>query len=373
MSRPPRTIALMLESDGPGGAEIFLLHAAQELRERGYRVVPVLPDWKTGWLGEQFRNRGFDPMTFSMTYALDGDCLNRLVRDLDRARVDVVHSHEFTMAVYGTVATRILRRRHVITMHGDQRTTQALRRRLALRWACHSSEAAVAVSEQTRRHLIESSGIRPGTVRTILNGIPDPRGDGTGPVREFGLRQDEVVLLAAGTLYERKGHIVLLRALQRLNEQKCVVPWRLIIAGEGPERPRLEAFLAESGLGGRVHLPGHRSDVPHLQAAAQVLVMPSLWEGLPLAVLEGMYAGNAVVASRASGIPEAVRDQVDGLLVAPGDVDALAAALRALIEDPALRARMGESARERARSHFSIARMMDDYETLYLGDEILHP
>jgi glycosyltransferase involved in cell wall biosynthesis len=97
------------------------------------------------------------------------------------------------------------------------------------------------------------------------------------------------------------------------------------------------------------------------------MVMPSLWEGLPLAVLEGMFAGNAVVASRASGIPEAVRDQVDGLLVPPGDVDALAAALRALIENPGLRQRMGESALARARGHFSIRRMIDEYEALYLG------
>jgi glycosyltransferase involved in cell wall biosynthesis len=140
-----------------------------------------------------------------------------------------------------------------------------------------------------------------------------------------------------------------------------------VIAGEGDQRPQLEAFRATSGLASRIHLPGHRADVGDLQAAAHVLVMPSLWEGLPLAILEGMFAGNAVVASNASGIPEAVRDGVDGLLVPPGDVDALAGALHTLLEDAALRKRMGASAAAHARSRFSIRRMMDDYEALYLG------
>jgi glycosyltransferase involved in cell wall biosynthesis len=363
----PRTIALMLESDGPGGAEIFLLQSAEELRSRGYSVYPVLPADKTGWLAEQFRDRGFSPGTFRIDGAVDWGCVRRLATDLEGAGVEVVHSHEFDMAVYGAAATRLLRKRHVITMHGNQTMTDALRRRIALRWAFWASEATVAVSEETRRHLIETIPVPEGRVQTIPNGIPDPAGDPAGPRAEFGLKEDEVVLVAAGNLTERKGHIVLLRALAVLLQQGIQVPWRLIIAGEGPERPKLEAFIEEASLGERVHLPGYRSDVGDLQAAADILVMPSLWEGLPLAILEGMYSGNAVVASRTSGIPEAVRDGVDGILCPPGEVDSLAAALRTLLEDPELLQRMGSSAEERARDRFSIERMMDDYERLYWG------
>lgn len=359
------SIALMLESDAPGGAEVFLLHQAEELRSRGYRVIPVLPSWKTGWLSDRFRERGFVPTTFTLQRAMDWDCLRALAADLDSLGVDIIHSHEFAMAVYGAVVSRVLSKRHVITMHGNQWIMEARRRRFALRWAFAASHAVVAVSEDTRKHLTESMGLKEGAIVTVPNGVPEPDGSPEGPRSEFGLRPDEVVFIAVGNLSERKGHIVLLRALQRVRDDGCAVPWRLIIAGEGPERARLETFVSEAGLGGLVHLPGHRADVDDLQAAAHVMVMPSLWEGLPLAVLEGMFAGNAVVASSASGIPEAVRDGQDGFLVPAGDHEVLAGVLRRLLEQPELRAGLGASARDRARSRFSVQRMMDEYELLY--------
>jgi glycosyltransferase involved in cell wall biosynthesis len=362
-----KTVALLLESDAPGGAEIFLLHSAEELRRRGYRVVPMLPTNRTGWLAEQFRQRGFSPGAFAVRRPLDPGCLMRMVRDLRRLEVDVLHSHEFGMAVYGAAAARLLGKRHIVTMHGNMWMTQALRRRIALRWAFRRSHAVVAVSEDTRAHLVTSLGVAPESILTIPNGVPRSSGRPEGPIREFSLQPGEVVLLSVGNLTERKGHFVLLEALARLQAEGCRVPWRLIVAGEGPERPRLEAFVAEHGLQGRVHLPGHRSDVADLQSAADIMVMPSLWEGLPLAVLEGMHAGNAIVGSHISGIPEAVRHEVDGLLVPPGDAGALAAALRRVLEDGELRERLGASAAERARARFSIERMMDDYEALYWG------
>lgn len=363
--RPPRSIALMLESDGPGGAEVMLINCAEELRRRGHRVIPVLPSWKTGWLGKQFADRGFESTTFTVRRAIDLRHLRDLAADLSRLDIDVIHSHEFHMAVYGAAASKMIGRRHVITMHGNQTMTDARRRRIALRWAFRASHATVAVSEDTRRHLVETLSLPEGRVVTIPNGVPAPAGDPSGPREEFGISDDEVVFVAAGNLSPRKGHIVLLRALARVKAQGVTVPWRLIIAGEGPERPALEAFMAENGIADRVHLPGYRSDVGDLQAAGHVIVMPSLWEGLPLAILEGMHSGNAVIASRTSGIPEAVRDEVDGLLPPPGDVDALAAALTRVLEDRALLDRLAASALERARARFSVERMMDDYEALY--------
>lgn len=360
-----KSVALMLESDAPGGAEVFLLHSAEELRRRGYRVVPVLPSWKSGWLGEQFRGRGFEVLPFTMRRAMDWDCLCDLTRAIDAEGIDLVHSHEFAMAVYGALITRLLGKRHIITMHGNQWVMDARRRRVALKLAFAASHAVVAVSEDTKKHLVASMGLRSDAIVTVPNGIPEPAGDATGPRDEFQLGPDEVVFVAVGNLTERKGHIFLLRALDRVLREGCAVPWRLVIAGEGPERARLEAYVADAGLEDRVHLPGHRSDVDALQAAAHVMVMPSLWEGLPLAVLEGMFAGNAIVASDASGIPEAVRDGVDGFLVPPADDTTLANRLRRLLEDGGLRERLGASARERAESRFSVRRMMDDYEALY--------
>jgi glycosyltransferase involved in cell wall biosynthesis len=285
---------------------------------------------------------------------------------LARRGVQAVHSHEFTMCVYGAAAARRLGVPHVTTMHGSQTMTQAWRRRAALRWAYRRSRAVVAVSEATRLQLEADLGLRPGVLTLVRNGVPVVRGDRARARAEFGLRDDDVMVLAVGNLDPRKGHRVLLGALQQLVANGLDVPWHLVIAGGrgGPEREPLLAFAAEHGLADRVHVLGQREDVPDLQAAADIFAMPSLWEGLPLALLEGMIAGNACVASRTSGIPEAITDGEHGVLVPPGDVNALATALAPLLRDPALRARYGQAAYARAMQEFTIEAMTDRYEAL---------
>lgn len=363
----PLTIALTDEVDGPGGAEVLVLQLAQELRGRGHEIVPVLPEGKTGWLAERFREDGFRPESFSMRRALDLALPGNLVQIFRRRGVEVVHSHEFTMAVYGAAAAGQARIPHVITLHGNQDMTAVLRRRMALRWAFRTSKAVTAVSRDTHRHLVGTLGVRPDTILTIPNGIPERRGHGA-PIRsEFEVRDEELLLLAVGSLQERKGHAVLLKALAILGADARSVPWKLVIAGTGPEHDRLSALVQSLGLADRVRLAGYRSDVPDLQAAADVFVMPSLWEGLPLAILEAMFAGTPVLATRTSGIPEAIAHDVEGLLVPPGDVEAHARALSDLLLDPRLRERLGRQGRVRALRDFTIERMASDYERLYRG------
>ncbi|MGH7719609.1 MAG: glycosyltransferase, partial [Gemmatimonadaceae bacterium] len=131
----PLSIALMLESDGPGGAENMLLQLATALRARGHMVTPVGPSNGYGWLAEQFRGRGFDPATFTLRSPVDWRCARGLVRLFRERGIEVVHSHEFTMAVYGAAAARMAGARHVITMHGGTYFADQMRRRVALRWA----------------------------------------------------------------------------------------------------------------------------------------------------------------------------------------------------------------------------------------------
>ena len=363
-----RTVALMLESDGPGGAEVFLLNFALELRRRGHQVVPLLPSDKSGWLAERFREQGFQVESVPITRRFDFLSIVRAISSRLHARqVDTLHSHEFVMSFLGTAVARRLRVPHVMTLHANMWMTNAWHRRAILRWAIRRSTAATSVSDHFREHLIATVGGSARRVTAIPNGIPTPTGDTDAVRREFSLQSDETVIVATGNLTERKGHIHLLRAIAKLRADGCTAPLRVIIAGEGPERAALEAFIASSGLDGLVHLPGVRGDIGALVGASQILAMPSLWEGMPLSILEGMHCANAIVASNVGGIPETVRDGVDGLLTPPADVPALAAALRQLLEDPSRRQRMGQAAQERAQREFSISGMMDRYEALYAG------
>ncbi len=363
--RTPLSIAQMIETDGPGGAEVVVIELAEELRRRGHRVVAVGPAEGEGWLSGRFEAAGFERRAFRVRRALDPQFLVELTRMLRAARVDVVHSHEFTCAVYGTAAARWLGLPHVISMHGNERVARALRRRLALRWAFRHSDAAVAVSETTRRDMERRIEL-PGDVLTVVpNGVPIREGEPERVRTELGLRPGELLLLAVGNCYERKGHRVLLAALQRVASDGKQRPLRLVIAGRGREQPRLLALAQDWGIADRVQLLGTRTDVPDLLAAADVYVMPSYWEGMPLALLEAMLAGKPCIASDVGGIPEVISSPELGLLVPAGDPGALAGAIARLYDEPALRERLGRAAREHALGRYTLPVMTDAYERLY--------
>ena len=363
-SRTP-CIAILNETVGVGGAETLILQLAEELAARGRRIVCVLPD-KDGWLTDEIHLRGFPLYTFRIRHPFDTELVRQLCTSLTSEGVDVVHSHEFAMGIFGTAVAGMLRRPHVITMHGNQTILDDLKHRVLLRWALRNSDATVAVSQATKAHMVKRLNVAPEAIHVIRNGVPVRQGDRETTRDSLGVDPGHVLLLATGSLVERKGFHVLVQALALLCQGTgTMAPWKLVIAGEGSFRSELQTRINALQLQERVQLLGYRSDIPNLQAAADIFVMPSLWEGLPLAVLEAMSVGNPVVASRTSGIPEAINDGEDGLLVPPGEAESLANALASLIFDREKRSRLGSAALRRALNQFTITRMADDYESLY--------
>ncbi len=363
----PLSIAMMLETTGPGGAEVVLLQLSEELRRRGHQVHVIGPDLRSEWLRGKVAELGLSWREYRIRRALDPGCLRGLVATLRELRVDLVHCHEFTMGVYGAAAARWLGIPYVISIHGNQSVTEAWRRRIALRWAFRGSLGVAAVSEHTRQVLIDRLGLPPASIQLVRNGIPHRPGDRDRIRQELGLAPDEVLVASVGSLRPRKGHRVLLDAAARLERAGLATPWRVAIAGAGEEREALEAVVRVQGLAHRVHLLGQREDIPDLQAAADVFALASYWEGLPLAVLEGMFGGNAIVSTDVGGVCEAVTHGEHGLLTAAGDSVALADALRVVIGDRGLRERLGRAARHRAESEFHVGVMAQAYERLYQG------
>lgn len=366
-SLPRLRIAMMLESDEPGGAEMMVYRLSDELRSRGHTIVPVGPEHGVGWLGDLFRRGGFEPEVFRISRPVDPGCVKGLVQLFRDYRIDAVHSHEFTMAVYGTAATRLLGLPHVITMHGGLKVCKALRRRIALRWAMRTSEYAVMVSRATQKQFSDDLGVSPSLFTVVPNGVPIQKGDPAAVRKEFGIDEKECVMLAVGVLERHKGHRTLLEALEKLDAAGLAVPWRLVIAGGagGEEHASLLRYAEENHLTGRVHIVLNRNDISDLLAMADIFVMPSLWEGLPMAVLEAMVARKAIVASEIAGIPEAIVDGREGLLVPPGEARPLAAALESLLADQRRREALATAAAERAHGQFTVSVMADSYEALY--------
>ncbi len=367
--RPMRNlrIAMMIESDGPGGAEMMVYQLSEQLRSRGHSIVPVGPRNGTGWMSDLFRNAGFSPQTFWLERPIDPSGVRRLVTLLRSHSVDFVHSHEFTMAVYGSVAARVVKVPHLITMHGGLTVTKALRRRIALRWAMRQSGRTVAVSNATRQEFARDLGVPDTSFSVVHNGVLLKPGNAERVRGELRCRPGDLVILAVGNLERNKNHRMILEALAQLEDDGLEVPWKVVIAGGrgGEEHQHLLEYTRARAWEERVHILTGRNDIADLQALAEIFVMPSLWEGLPLAVLEAMLAGKAIIASDTGGIPEAITNGRDGILVPPGDRHALAAALRALLTDPVRRQELAKAALARGREEFTVDVMTDRYVTHY--------
>lgn len=168
-------------------------------------------------------------------------------------------------------------------------------------------------------------------------------------------------IVSVGRLHEPKDFLTLARALGRLAQGS----FKALFVGDGPDRAAVEQELRHGGLDDAVSITGERADVPELLAGADVFVLSSLSECMPISVLEAMAAGLPVVASAVGGVPEVVVEGETGALVPPGDPEALAAALAPLIADPGLRERIGAAGRVRALEHFDLPRFRRAHVQLY--------
>lgn len=353
-------IAHLIETTGPGGAERMVAELAREQRARGARTTVFLPDKRETWLAAQLAGEDINIERYHLASPFSPQCVRTLTTAFTQKGITLAHSHDFTMGVNGAFAARASGIPHVITMHGGRYYAERLRRRFALRMAAVSSQAVVAVSEALAEHLCKDLRLARTRVVTIPNGVRPTLGTPTALRAELGLDPDVRIVLAVGNLYPVKGHRVLLEALAHLPPTLHVA-----IAGRGNEEAGLRSRAAELGLSERLHLLGHREDIPGLLMAADLFVQPSLDEGLPLAVLEAMFAGRPIVASDVGDVATAVGRDDAAVLVPPGDAEALAAAIAGLLDAPALARELGQRAHQRADRSYGLPTMIERYNALY--------
>jgi glycosyltransferase involved in cell wall biosynthesis len=360
----PRHLGLLIESDGPGGAEQVVAHLAEHFsRECAMRVTVFVPSGGEGWLAERLRPTPVEVEAVPMGGPLSPHAIMALVSALRRHEVDLLHTHEFGQALGGASAASLRRIPHLITMHGGKYFAERKRRRAALRLAISLSGAITAVSSHSASHLEENLGLRPGTVLVLPNGAKLAPGEANGTRARLGIPPDVPLALAVGNLYPVKGHRHLVEALSLLTRRHPDL--HVAIAGRGEEDHSLRSQARAAGVADRLHLLGLRADVGTLLRAADLFVHPSLAEGLPLAVIEAMLAARPIVASAVGEIPKVLNDGEAGLLVPPADPAALASGIAALITAPERARELGARAAARAGSEYAIPKMAERYLSLY--------
>jgi glycosyltransferase involved in cell wall biosynthesis len=356
----------------PGGTEMALLRLLQHLDRRRYdlrvaclRGEPVL--------APEFEAAGFPVATIGARGPVDPAALWRLTRLVRRDRIDLVHTQMDIADYYGACAGRLGGARAVVATKQNaddfrwRRTWKRYPFLVLERIAYEAADATIVVSEGLARFLGAAEHLPRRRMVIIGNGV-DPGFAARAPGREaaraaIGVERFAPVIGTVGRLAPQKGQVHLLRAFRGLiaGHPGAV----LAIAGEGPERVALESEARALGIADRVLFLGQRRDVPAVLAAFDLFVLPSLWEGLPQALLEAMASGLPVVASAAVGVEDVVTDGVTGLVVQPADPERLAAAMRRLIDAPAEAARLGAAARRVAIEQFSIGAVAARVEAVY--------
>jgi glycosyltransferase involved in cell wall biosynthesis len=361
--RPAPRIAFLIESDGPGGAEQVVAHLAEAFTTRGYLVSLLVPAAGEGWLRQRLHGTGVRVEELPLAGPLSLRASVALAAALREQGIDLLHTHEFGEALTGAVAARWLGIPHVLTMHGGGYYAERARRRALLRLAIGASRATTAVAEPLAAELRARLRLPTGAIEVIPNGARPAGGTISRGGRPPGLPGQGPLVVAIGNLYPVKGHRHLIDALALLRSRHPGL--HLAIAGRGEEEPALLAHARAAGLAERVHLLGLRHDVGALLAAADLFIHPSLAEGLPLAVLEAMFASRPIIASAVGAIPVALEGGAAGRLVRPGDPAMLASAIDELLLDPTLARALAQRAGARAAAEYTVERMTDRYDDLY--------
>jgi len=336
---------------GWGGGEVQVLTLLRELGRRGHRSR--LAADPRGRLAREAAAAGVPVEALPVAHALDvraGARLRALVPGHDVVHFHTSRAHALAPFCRGRGARLVVTRRMDYVPRGG----------IYARWLYNRSvDAVIAISDGVRAALLRA-GVRADRIRVVPSGI-DPTAVQAAPAAgaavrtAWGLDAGDVVVLVLGALERRKGHAVLLDAAGLLVVERPQL--RYVFAGDGSER----AALAEAArqLGDRVVFAGFRDDVAACLAAADVVALPSLHEGLGVAALEAMAAGLPVVASRVGGLAEVVVEGETGLFADPGAPRSLAAALSVLADAPDLRARLGQGGRDRVLARYTAARMAE--------------
>jgi glycosyltransferase involved in cell wall biosynthesis len=338
---------------------------------RDYRFLFVCLD-ELGSLGRELRDEGFPIAVLDRRPGVDWSCARRIAEIVRRERVDVLHAHQYTPFFYGAASRGLGSRPPILfTEHGRAHPDYPRRKRMvANRVLLRRRDRVAAVGEAVRQALIHNEGIAPGRVEVIYNGIPlerfetRPTGSERAAIRaEIGLEPEDLVLIQVARLDYLKDHATAIRTIERV-AGRCPRA-RLVLVGDGPERGAIEDLVRQRAMGENVRLLGQRDDVPRLLAAADIVLLTSISEGIPLTLIEAMAAGRPVVSTRVGGVAEVVADGQTGLLAPAGDAAALAEHVLRLAVDPGRRDRLARSGRQRAGDLFSEGRMHEGYRQIY--------
>lgn len=361
------TILFLISSEGYYGVENMLVTLVRYLLNQGcHCVLSVFRNSHCPHteIAEQARLRGLAVEIVPCRGKWDWAAVRRIQNLLVKHNVDILHCHGYKADLYGHTAALMKRVGLVATSHNWTGKSLNMRAYAALdRLVLSRFDEVVVVSDAVGATL-RRWGVAATKLSTIPNGVDVKKFYQAAPVlrKEIGAESRPLVGFV-GRLVAEKGGAFLIRAAQQVVALHPST--RFILVGAGPARQEWEELANQLGITEHVVFGGVREDMPAVYRSLDMLVLPSLLEALPMCLLEAMASGKPVIATRVGAVPKLVNSEVTGLLLDPGDVDGLAAAILRLFSDPQLASRLGENGRAHVARHYSAEAMARSYIAKY--------
>ncbi|OQW39907.1 MAG: hypothetical protein A4C66_00465 [Nitrospira sp. HN-bin3] len=363
----PAKVMLLTVGLGVGGTETHIVELASRLDPSRFTVTVC--SLKTGGImAQELHKRGIRVLSLGGFGKLDARIIVKLFTLLRAERPDVVQAFLFWANIAARACGRILRAFPVISSYHDEIVSEGWLVRWVDRLTLNWTDRIVCCSGAVVRSVVSRVGGKAEHCTVIPFGVDInqfvPAAATTR--RELGLHDGGKVIGTVCRLVEpKKGLTILLRAMAKLAEQDGHPPCQLLIVGDGPARQELELLREQLGLSSWIVFAGSRRDIPRVLHALDAFVLPSLYEGFGIAILEAMAAAKPVIATSVGGIPEFVLPGETGLLVEPRNVTALADAINWLLKHPQQARTMGEKGRDRAREQYRISEVVRQHEHVY--------
>jgi glycosyltransferase involved in cell wall biosynthesis len=360
-----------------GGAEMHLLSLVKGLMQTERFDITVaffkgkVQDSRS--LVSDFESLGVKVVDLNMKSRFDLSALWRLYRLMRAEQFDLLHTHLFRADLFGLPIGKLAGiPGRVSTVHNTEDFFKNSLVGLALRRSFGFAFQLIAISEAVKKSLIEDVRMATNRIRVIHYGIENESSqifqDTSIDIRQqFAIGENIPLIGTVGRLAAQKGHRYLIEAFAKV--KRSFPTAKLLIVGHDSEglRENLEKQIADANLAGEVFLPGYLDGAQVIQTL-DIFVLPSIWEGFGLVLLEAMNAGKPIIASRITAIPEIVKDQETGLLVPPGNAQELAHAICLLLSRPDWAKTLGQSGKRRLETAFTLERMVQ--QTVHVYDKL---
>jgi len=363
----PLKLVLLTVGLDVGGTETHILELASRIDRRRFDVI-VCSLKAGGALVEELRARGVRVVSLQGAGKLDARVLIRLWKLLRKERPDIIQAFLFWANVAARLWGRVFRESPIISSYHDEVVTEGWLVRTIDRLTFSWSHTVVCCSEAVRRSVISRIGGETARYRIIPFGLDMDQfcADDVATRRELGLSDDGPVIGTVCRLVEpKKGLSILLAAMANLKLIGGTPGCQLLIVGDGPARAMLQELSERLGIAPWVVFSGTRRDIRRVLPVMHAFVLPSLYEGFGISILEAMAVGRPVIATTVGGIPEFVTHDVTGLLVEPGNVAALADAITKVLRNSDQARQMGLKGQAHVREKYGIATVVRRHEQIY--------